>query len=209
VRMCAAQPSCERMVATLERQSRYLVGASSVRLFLVQRDGLLHHSRATPFPLTQGLVGWVRARKEIVNLAAPVHGDERFDKDIDAHPDRPLPTAIMCVPVEADIAGEPGTGAARSSNGGAGAAGSAAQAAAAAGAGSSKDAAAAAAPSAASSSANGSVGGKDIVAVFQAFKEGPGETFSNRDCKVLYRLGEVRGHPTWPSFRKTHARTTA
>jgi hypothetical protein len=37
-------------------------------------------------------------------------------------------------------------------------------------------------------------GPKDIVAVFQAHKEGPGESFTTRDCKVLYRLGEFAGN---------------
>lgn len=101
VRMCAAQPSCDRMVMTLERQTRYLINAACVRLFLVQRDGLVHYSRAAPFPLNQGIVGYVRARKEIVHLTQP-SSDERYAHDIDQVHDRPVPTALMCVPVEAD-----------------------------------------------------------------------------------------------------------
>jgi GAF domain-containing protein len=188
VRMCAAQPSCDRMVMTLERQTRYLIGASCVRLFLVQRDGLVHYSRAQPFGLSTGLVGFVRARKEIVNITNPT-SDERFNNEIDQVHDRPTPTAIMCVPVEADSQGS------AAASGGAAAGG--AVAAAAAGGSNSATASPATLASAGPGSGSGAFGhGKDVVAVFQAFKEGgaPGESFSTRDCKVLYRLGEFAGN---------------
>jgi hypothetical protein len=142
--MCAAQPSCDRMVVTLERQIRYLVNASCVRLFLVQRDGCVHYSRAAPYGLNTGIVGYVRSKKEIVHLTQPAT-DDRFAAEIDQVFDRPVPSALMCVPVEADSRPDAG-------------------------------------------------GTKDIVAVFQAFKEREGESFTTRDCKVLYRLGEFVGN---------------
>jgi len=179
VRMCAAQPSCDRMVMTLERQTRYLVGASCVRLFLVQRDGLVHYSRSQPFGLSTGLVGYARARKEIVCVTQPTQ-DERFSAEIDQIQERPTPTAIMCVPVEADT--NAGT-VSSSSTSGSGVSG--------------VPNASGSSPSAGAVTGGGVAGvntGKDVVAVFACYKEGVGESFSTRDCKVLYRLGEFAGN---------------
>lgn len=172
VRMCAAQPSCDRMVMTLERQAKYLINASIVRLFLVQRDGLVHYSRTQPFHLNLGIVGYVRSKKEIVHLTHPSQ-DDRFIAEIDQVFDRPVPTALMCVPVEADSRPD----------------------------------------------ANGP---KDIVAIFQAFKENPNESFTTRDCKVLYRLGEFacgnmlrnsrsvdRAHALYNASLQSHKRSAA
>ncbi len=37
-------------------------------------------------------------------------------------------------------------------------------------------------------------GAKDIVAIIQAFKHDANASFSSRDCRVLYRLGEFAGN---------------
>jgi len=181
VRLCAAQPSCDRMVAALEKHSKNIINASNVRLWLVQRDGLVHACRSNPLPLSTGLVGYVRAKREIVNLVHPA-SDERYAAEIDAFPTQPSgggvgsgdgrspthaqqsngggvaaatsqvsPGALLCVPVEADV--RPGDG------------------------------------------ARGDGSSKDVVAVFQAFRDSTcSEGFSSRDCKVLYRLGEFAGN---------------
>lgn len=98
VRMCSAQGSCERMVTVLEKQIHHLLYCQC-RVVLVQKDGL-YHSKGFVANLNAGLVGYVRNKREIVNIVMPAQ-DDRYFAEIDQLVDR-VPYAYLCIPIEAD-----------------------------------------------------------------------------------------------------------
>jgi hypothetical protein len=142
VRMCSAQPSCHRMVLTLEKEALKLVGASCLRIFLVGRDGLTNRTRS--YELGIGIVGHVIKTKDLINIVNPSQ-DDRYHPAVDELPKEGPASALMCLPVEADTTAD-------------------------------------------------CDGPKDIVAIIQAFKHEASASFSSRDCRVLYRLGEFAGN---------------
>lgn len=105
VRMCAAQPSCDRIVALIERHAKHLVNAHTVRLCLVQRDGLAHAQYNQPQPLDAGVIGDVRTRREIANLTNPA-SDSRWSAAVDCPSDCSDNGAnirsMIVIPIEAD-----------------------------------------------------------------------------------------------------------
>ena len=103
VRMCAAQPSCDSMINIIEKYSKNLINASLVRLFLVQRDGLYHHTYTHPLPLDCGIIGYVRGKHEIINLTQPCN-DTRYSPIIDTpiNIDSNPIQSMICIPIEAD-----------------------------------------------------------------------------------------------------------
>ena len=103
VRWCAGQTSVDRMVTTLEMQLKALLSASTVRFFLLQGKGLIHYSHPHPIPPVQsnGLLGWVFAHRQLVNLTHP-SADARWNEAVDGIHDRPSPSACLCAALEGD-----------------------------------------------------------------------------------------------------------
>lgn len=142
IRTCLVQPSCHWMVRKMEQETVKLLRADQVHLYLIKKDGYRREGKS--YPLGEGLTGHVHRTKELLNIQQPLT-DPRFKDPIDAPHDGLQPTALLCVPVEADHRSD-------------------------------------------------CAGPKDVVAIFQAFRTEPHARFTNRDCRVLARLGEFAGN---------------
>lgn len=104
VRKCAAQTSCRRLVALIEKETKDLIGADRVHVFLVHRDQIRHYSKN--YNLGTGLTGHCYKSRQVLQLRQ-IDNDPRYDEIVDmpltSDSDKPYTTgSALITPIEAD-----------------------------------------------------------------------------------------------------------